>query len=143
MAQDLGFDEDDLRALAGPRSFERVQNNLAAVTAVEVGDGWITATVHGTDAYQVELALDGPDGLAGECDCPYGMQGNFCKQRCAPTPGSGSSPGTAARSWSMPCSTTGRPETQAEPDAAPRPARPVTGAARIRKSIHSTCAVSG
>ncbi|MBP2047975.1 putative Zn finger protein [Streptomyces griseochromogenes] len=83
MAQDLGFDEDDLRALAGPRSFGRGQNYPAAVTAVEVGDGWITATVHGTDAYQVELALDGPDGVAGECDCPYGMEGNFCKHLVA------------------------------------------------------------
>jgi hypothetical protein len=32
------FGEDDLRALAGPRSFERSRGNLAAVTAVEVGD---------------------------------------------------------------------------------------------------------
>ncbi|MFC3572626.1 hypothetical protein ACFOZ0_04875 [Streptomyces yaanensis] len=42
MAQDLHFDEDDLRALAGPRTFERCQGYLAAVTAMEVGDGWIT-----------------------------------------------------------------------------------------------------
>ncbi|MET9078112.1 hypothetical protein ABZX95_39625 [Streptomyces sp. NPDC004232] len=76
MAQDLDFDEDDLRALAGPRSFERGQKYLAAV---EVGDGWITGIVHGTDAYQAELTLDGPDGLAGECDCPYGVEGTFCK----------------------------------------------------------------
>ncbi|MFJ9815691.1 SWIM zinc finger domain-containing protein [Streptomyces sp. NPDC101151] len=83
MAQDLDFDEDDLRALAGPRSFERGRNYLAEVTAVEVGDGWITATVHGTDAYQAELTLDGPDGFAGECDCPYGREGNFCKHLVA------------------------------------------------------------
>lgn len=83
VAQDLDFDEDDLRGLAGPRSFERGRGYLAAVTAVEVGDGWITATVHGTDAYEVELSLEGPDGLAGECDCPYGMEGNFCKHLVA------------------------------------------------------------
>ncbi|MGW2745008.1 SWIM zinc finger family protein [Streptomyces sp. NPDC001450] len=83
MAKDLDFDEDDLRALAGPRSFERGRGYLAAVTAVEVGDGWITATVHGTDAYEAELTLDGPDGLAGECDCPHGMEGNFCKHLVA------------------------------------------------------------
>lgn len=83
MAQDLDFDEDDLRTLAGPRSFERGRAYLAAVTAVEVGDGWITATVQGTDAYQVELTLDEPDGLAGECACPYGMEGNFCKHLVA------------------------------------------------------------
>lgn len=83
VAQDLDFDEDDLRTLAGPRSFERGREYLAGVTAVEVGDDWITATVHGTDAYQVELTLDGPDGLAGECGCPYGMEGNFCKHLVA------------------------------------------------------------
>ncbi len=83
VAQDLDFDEDDLRALAGSRSFERGRGYLAAVTAVEVGEGWITATVHGADAYQAELTLDGPDGLVGECDCPYGMEGNFCKHLVA------------------------------------------------------------
>lgn len=83
MAADLDFDEDDLRALAGGRSFDRGRGYLAAVTAVEVGDGWITATVHGTDVYQAELTLDGPDGLAGECDCPYGVEGNFCKHLVA------------------------------------------------------------
>ncbi|MFG2480681.1 SWIM zinc finger domain-containing protein [Streptomyces fagopyri] len=79
----MDFGEDDLRALAGPRSFERGRGYLSAVTAVEVGDGWITATVQGTDAYHTELALDGPDGLAGDCDCPYGMEGNFCKHLVA------------------------------------------------------------
>lgn len=69
--------------LAGPRSFERGRGYVAAVTAVEVGDGWITATVHGTDAYQVELNLEGPDGLAGECGCPHGVEGNFCKHLVA------------------------------------------------------------
>ncbi|MGW1091345.1 SWIM zinc finger family protein [Streptomyces sp. NPDC002596] len=78
-----GFTEADLRALAGPRSFERGQGYLDAVTGLEVGDGWITATVHGTDAYEVELSLDEPEGLTGECDCPYGMDGNFCKHLVA------------------------------------------------------------
>ncbi|MGW5277122.1 SWIM zinc finger family protein [Streptomyces sp. NPDC004044] len=78
-----GFTEADLRALAGPRSFERGQGYLDAVTALEVGDGWVTATVHGTDAYEAELSLDEPEGLAGECDCPYGLEGNFCKHLVA------------------------------------------------------------
>ncbi|WP_326606676.1 SWIM zinc finger family protein [Streptomyces sp. NBC_01800] len=78
-----GFTEADLRALAGPRSFERGQGYLDAVTALEVGDGWVTATVHGTDAYEVELSLDEPEGLAGECDCPHGLDGNFCKHLVA------------------------------------------------------------
>ncbi|MEV7236428.1 hypothetical protein AB0N06_21285 [Streptomyces sp. NPDC051020] len=78
-----GFTEADLRVLAGRRSFERGEDYLDAVTALEVGDGWITATVHGTDAYEVELSLDEPEGLTGECDCPYGMEGNFCKHLVA------------------------------------------------------------
>jgi uncharacterized Zn finger protein len=34
---------------------------------------------HGTERYEVELTLDGADGFGGECDCPYGLEGNFCK----------------------------------------------------------------
>ncbi|OIJ84588.1 hypothetical protein [Streptomyces monashensis] len=64
---------DDLQAPAGPRSLDRRRGR----------DGWITATVHGTDAYQAELPLGGPDGLAGERDCRYGMEGNFCKHLVA------------------------------------------------------------
>ncbi|MER5359109.1 hypothetical protein [Streptomyces sp. NPDC002785] len=78
-----GFTKADLRALAGPRSFERGLGYLDAVTALEVEDGSITATVHGTDTYEVELSLDGAEGLTGECDCPYGMEGNFCKHLVA------------------------------------------------------------
>ncbi|OMI40275.1 SWIM zinc finger family protein [Streptomyces sparsogenes] len=77
------FSESALRALSGSRSFERGRGYLEAVSGVEVGDGWVTASVHGTDRYQVELTLDGPGGLAGACDCPYGMEGNFCKHLVA------------------------------------------------------------
>ncbi|MFI7308598.1 SWIM zinc finger domain-containing protein [Streptomyces hygroscopicus] len=78
-----GFTESDLRALAGARSFERGLGYLDAVSGVEVGDGWVTASVHGTERYEVELTLDGPGALSGECDCPYGMEGNFCKHLVA------------------------------------------------------------
>ncbi|MEU1801379.1 hypothetical protein [Streptomyces sp. NPDC019937] len=78
-----GFSESTLRALAGVRSYERGFGYLDAVSGVEVGDGWVTASVHGTERYEVELALDGPGGLSGECDCPYGMEGNFCKHLVA------------------------------------------------------------
>ncbi|MGR8010503.1 SWIM zinc finger family protein [Streptomyces hypolithicus] len=77
------FTEGDLRVLAGPRSFERGLGYLDAVTGLEVGDGWITATVHGTDAYEVHLSLDGPASITGDCDCPYGLDGNFCKHLVA------------------------------------------------------------
>ncbi|WP_267244895.1 SWIM zinc finger family protein [Streptomyces sp. PR69] len=81
-----GLTEADLRALAGARSFERGLGYLDAVSGVEVGDSWVTATVHGTERYEVELTLDGlrgPRGVTGECDCPYGMEGNFCKHLVA------------------------------------------------------------
>ncbi|MFE9093642.1 SWIM zinc finger domain-containing protein [Streptomyces sp. NPDC007264] len=75
--------EANLRALAGARSYERALGYLDAVSGVEVGDGWVTASVHGTERYEVELTLDGPGGLAGTCDCPYGLEGNFCKHLVA------------------------------------------------------------
>ncbi|MFF8995166.1 SWIM zinc finger domain-containing protein [Streptomyces sp. NPDC014983] len=78
-----GLTEANLKKLAGARSFERGLGYLDAVSGVEIGDSWVTATVHGTERYEVELTLDGPGGLAGECDCPYGLEGNFCKHLVA------------------------------------------------------------
>ncbi|MCX5334570.1 SWIM zinc finger domain-containing protein [Streptomyces sp. NBC_00140] len=75
--------EAKLKALAGTRSFERGQGYLDAVTGMEIGDGWITASVHGTERYEVELSLEGPHGATGACDCPYGLEGNFCKHLVA------------------------------------------------------------
>ncbi|MGY1437032.1 SWIM zinc finger family protein [Streptomyces reniochalinae] len=78
-----GLSEKSLRALAGARSFERGLSYLDAVSGVEVGDAWVTATVHGTERYEVKLVLDGTESVAGECDCPYGLEGNFCKHLVA------------------------------------------------------------
>ncbi|MER7990581.1 hypothetical protein ABTY53_34100 [Streptomyces noursei] len=75
--------EANLKTLAGARSFERGRGYLDAVSGIEVGDGWIGASVHGTERYEVELTLDGPGGLSGACDCPYGLEGNFCKHLVA------------------------------------------------------------
>ncbi|MGW9453964.1 SWIM zinc finger family protein [Streptomyces sp. NPDC055632] len=74
-----GFGEDDLRALAGTRSFERGLGYLDAVSGLEVGEDSVTAVVHGTDVYEVELTLGGDKAVSGRCDCPYGQEGNFCK----------------------------------------------------------------
>ncbi|MER6981451.1 SWIM zinc finger family protein [Streptomyces carpinensis] len=74
----VGFGQEDLQALAGARSFDRGLGYLDAVSGLEVGDGSVTATVHGTDVYEVELTL-GDIGVSGWCDCPYGQEGNFCK----------------------------------------------------------------
>lgn len=71
------FTADDLRALAGERSFARARDYLGAVAGLEVTVGGVTAIVHGGDAYQVTLTVDA--GVTGHCDCPYGLDGNFCK----------------------------------------------------------------
>ncbi|MGW4750466.1 SWIM zinc finger family protein, partial [Streptomyces sp. NPDC004290] len=78
-----GLTEATLKRLAGTRSFERGLGYLDAVAGVEIGDGWVAASVHGTERYEVELTLDGPGGPTGECDCPYGLEGNFCKHLVA------------------------------------------------------------
>ncbi|OKH96498.1 SWIM zinc finger family protein [Streptomyces uncialis] len=78
-----GLDEAKLRALAGERSFERGLAYVDAVSGVEVGDGWIRASVRGTERYEVELRLGGRGKPTGTCDCPYGQEGNFCKHLVA------------------------------------------------------------
>ncbi|MFD9480006.1 SWIM zinc finger domain-containing protein [Streptomyces nojiriensis] len=65
--------------MAGARSFERGVGYLSAVSRLDIGDEAITATVDGSDTYEVELTEDGADGLTGWCNCPYGQEGNFCK----------------------------------------------------------------
>ncbi|MFF2850636.1 SWIM zinc finger domain-containing protein [Streptomyces sp. NPDC058001] len=78
-----GLTEANLKALAGARSFERGLAYVDAVSGVEVGGDWIRSSVHGTERYEVELALGGPGGPTGVCDCPYGQEGNFCKHLVA------------------------------------------------------------
>ncbi|MFI1831121.1 SWIM zinc finger domain-containing protein [Streptomyces sp. NPDC020412] len=73
----------DLRSLAGARSFERGLGYVDAVSGIEVGDDWIRASVHGTERYEAELTLGGRRGPTGQCDCPYGQEGNFCKHLVA------------------------------------------------------------
>ncbi|WP_406187440.1 SWIM zinc finger domain-containing protein [Streptomyces sp. NBC_01006] len=65
--------------MAGARSFERGLGYLSAVSRLEIGDEVITATVDGTDTYEVELIEDEDGRLSGWCDCPFGQEGNFCK----------------------------------------------------------------
>ncbi|OKJ61981.1 hypothetical protein AMK27_13800 [Streptomyces sp. CB02009] len=78
-----GLTEAKLRALAGERSFERGLAYVDEVSGVEFGDGWIRASVRGTERYEVELLLRGRRKPAGACDCPYGQEGNFCKRLVA------------------------------------------------------------
>jgi hypothetical protein len=75
--------EEALRAVAGDRSFERGLGYVGAVTGLERAGDQVLATVRGARDYLVVLTL--PDGriarpgLRGECGCPYGQEGFFCK----------------------------------------------------------------
>ncbi|MDG4828135.1 SWIM zinc finger family protein [Solwaraspora sp. WMMD1047] len=72
------FTEADLEDLAGERSFSRGQGYVEVVSNLrDLPDG-VVATVSGTDRYQVRL-YDADGELDGDCNCPYGEEGNFCK----------------------------------------------------------------
>ncbi|WKK27294.1 hypothetical protein QZH56_17880 [Streptomyces olivoreticuli] len=74
------FTEDDLIRLAGTRSYTRGQGYAGAVTRLRRdGDGTVTALVSGTEVYEVTLWFTDGGRPGGECDCPYGRQGHFCK----------------------------------------------------------------
>jgi hypothetical protein len=73
-----GFTEADLRRLAGPASFERGLGYLGQVADLDITAGEVSATVSGTDEYEVILA-PGAQGLEWECSCPFGQEGFFCK----------------------------------------------------------------
>ena len=73
------FTEADLLAKAGQRSFLRGQDYLATVGSLKTMGDKITAAVRGSDVYFVTLIRGGEGGLRGECDCPYGREGFFCK----------------------------------------------------------------
>ncbi|GIF14914.1 SWIM zinc finger family protein [Actinoplanes teichomyceticus] len=71
------FSDGDLRRLAGAKSYGRGVDYVGAVGIVdELPDG-VAATVEGAEEYVVRLTRRG--GLRGECSCPWGQDGNFCK----------------------------------------------------------------
>lgn len=78
MAVSPAFTEADIKGAAGDRSFARGREYLDAVEDLEIGSAEITASVHGNSEYRVSLAF-GDDGLTGDCTCPYGREGFFCK----------------------------------------------------------------
>jgi uncharacterized Zn finger protein len=81
MAVGPAFTEADIKRAAGDRSFERGFDYLGAVEDLEIGSAEITASVYGNGEYRVSLAF-GDDGLTGDCTCPHGRDGHFCKH-CA------------------------------------------------------------
>lgn len=66
--------------MAGDRSFARGVGYVDAVTGLgELPDG-VTATVPGMGGrYRVRLTGELTAKLDGDCTCPYGQEGNFCK----------------------------------------------------------------
>src|SRR5260370_36769895 len=76
------FSEADLLQAAGERSYSRGLEYVDAVRNLQIGAAEITATVYGTDEYEIVLDL-AADGVTGECSCPYGQEGFFCKHLVA------------------------------------------------------------
>lgn len=72
--------ERSVRRLADARSFERGRAYFDAgrVRRFIVNGRAATATVDGTSVYWVRLEITA-GGLGGECSCPYGQEGVFCK----------------------------------------------------------------
>jgi uncharacterized Zn finger protein len=72
------FTEDDLHEAAGGQSFQRGRDYVDAVADVAPTALGVRATVQGMDRYEVWLGRDA-DRLVGECSCPFGADGKFCK----------------------------------------------------------------
>jgi len=72
------FTEDDLRAAAGDGSFRRGREYVDAVGELRPTALGVRAAVRGKNVYEVWLGRDN-DALVGECGCPFGVEGNFCK----------------------------------------------------------------
>lgn len=72
------FTEDDLRAAAGDGSFRRGREYVDAVGELRPTALGVCAAVRGKDVYEVWLGRQN-DTLVGECGCPFGVEGNFCK----------------------------------------------------------------
>lgn len=70
----------ELRRLAGPRSFERGEDYFERGYVGKLAEyqGRITASVQGTQRYGVKLWVDG-GRLHHDCTCPVGDEGAFCK----------------------------------------------------------------
>ncbi len=81
MVSDLveNLTRDALLDLAGERYFERGEgyHRGGHVYDLVEHEGVIVAKVVGTEDYRVRLWAE--DGLAFSCDCPLGLDGEFCK----------------------------------------------------------------
>lgn len=106
-----------LRELAGSASFTRGTKIAARdLSDLRLGPRLARAVVSGTFEYDVRLQwISGSRRLSGECSCPIGQRGNFCKHcvavalawrkgdgepRATPAPGTASDPDALiSRAW--------------------------------------------
>ena len=74
------IDESYLKRLAGDRYFERGYKYFAegAVIRLVVKGEQVSAKVQGAHEYRVKLWIE-EKALRADCDCPVGMNGEFCK----------------------------------------------------------------
>ncbi|HSZ41729.1 MAG TPA: hypothetical protein VK817_17365 [Trebonia sp.] len=82
MAQPLPFTETDLKAAAGPSSFDLGLALLHEVADLEIDDREITATVSGEYAVSLTVEVGPRSGivtLEADCPCPAGQEDSFCE----------------------------------------------------------------
>lgn len=72
------FTEADLVAAAGEGSFRRGREYVDAVGELRPTALGVRASVRGKETYEVWVGREN-DTLVGECECPFGLEGNFCK----------------------------------------------------------------
>jgi tetratricopeptide (TPR) repeat protein len=77
-ARVIWFDDAELRRRAGKTSYTRGLGYVDVVVDLCWSPGAMTAEVRGSDEYQVRL-WDSRGKLSGDCSCPWGQEGNFCK----------------------------------------------------------------
>lgn len=71
---------DELRSIAGDTYFDRGKDYFSRgkVRSLVGRNNGVMATVRGTDDYHVRLTIEDGD-LFGNCNCPLGEGGSFCK----------------------------------------------------------------
>jgi len=72
--------QDSLHDYAGPTIYQRGESyfHQGMVSRLRDSGGKVTARVHGSENYQVELWNDDA-GFYYDCTCPHAEEGNFCK----------------------------------------------------------------
>lgn len=100
---EIAVSERSVRRLADAGSFERGRAYFEAgrVGRFTVDGRAATETVNGTSVYRVRLKITA-GGLDGECSCPYGQEGVFCKHCVAAALAWVEAGGTAAELQAQP-----------------------------------------